>query len=223
MSFSSDAGTNPKVMAVRSKVNVNRKNLIMSLADRCLEFLRDLEKEHDPDLVRRRANRANVTPAPVSIVDRGTFCLMDLSRVGYVISICEYDERGKVVLRPDFRGQRVNLYFRDLTDGVGIASEADIEKTCKFSAKWALAARKDPEKAPLVVHCAAGISRSTAIAMIPLIAYYESVHLAARRLYQLRESAQPNTHVLYLIHQKLSLEENIYEILFQAQNPGLFD
>jgi predicted protein tyrosine phosphatase len=87
---------------------------------------------------------------------------MDLSRVGYVISICEYDERGKVVLRPDFRGQRLNLYFRDLTDGVGIATEADIEKTCKFSAKWALAARKDPEKAPLVVHCAAGISRSTA-------------------------------------------------------------
>ena len=158
-----------------------------------------------------------MTPAPVSIVDRGTFCLMDLSRVGYVISICEYDERGKVVLRPDFRGQRLNLYFRDLTDGVGIATEADIEKTCKFSAKWALAARKDPEKAPLVVHCAAGISRSTAIAMIPLIAYYESVHLAARRLYQIREFAQPNTHILYLIHQTLSLEENIYEILFQAQ------
>ena len=68
----------------------------------------------------------------------------------------------------------MNLYFWDLTDGVGIATEADIEKTCKFSAKWALSARKDPEKAPLVVHCAAGISRSTAIAMIPLIAYYES-------------------------------------------------
>ena len=31
------------------------KELFMSLADRCLEFLRDLEKEHDPDLVRRRA------------------------------------------------------------------------------------------------------------------------------------------------------------------------
>ena len=43
------------LMAVRSKVNVNRKNLIMSLADSCFEFLRDLEKEHDPDLVRRRA------------------------------------------------------------------------------------------------------------------------------------------------------------------------
>ena len=39
-------------MAVRSKVNVNRKNLIMSLADSCFEFLRDLEKA---DLVRRRA------------------------------------------------------------------------------------------------------------------------------------------------------------------------
>jgi hypothetical protein len=27
----------------------------MSLADSCFEFLRDLEKEYDPDLVRRRA------------------------------------------------------------------------------------------------------------------------------------------------------------------------
>ena len=53
--FIRNAGTNPKVMAVRSKANVNRKNLIMPLADSCFEFLRDLEKEHDPDLVRRRA------------------------------------------------------------------------------------------------------------------------------------------------------------------------
>jgi hypothetical protein len=42
-------------MAVRSKVNVNRKNLIMSLADSSFEFLRNLEKEHDSDLVRRPA------------------------------------------------------------------------------------------------------------------------------------------------------------------------
>lgn len=53
--FIRNAGTNPKVVAVQSKVNVNQKNLIMSLADSCFEFLRDLEKEHDPDLVRRRA------------------------------------------------------------------------------------------------------------------------------------------------------------------------
>ena len=53
--FIRNAGTNPKVMAVRSKANVNRKNLIMSLADSCFEFLRDLEKEHDPEFVRRRA------------------------------------------------------------------------------------------------------------------------------------------------------------------------
>ena len=53
--FIRNAGTNPKVMAVRSKANVNRKNLIMPLADSCFEFLRDLEKENDPDLVRRRA------------------------------------------------------------------------------------------------------------------------------------------------------------------------
>ena len=55
--FIRNAGTNQKMMAVRSKANVNRKNLIMSLADSCFEFLRDLEKEHDPDLVRRRALR----------------------------------------------------------------------------------------------------------------------------------------------------------------------
>ena len=42
-------------MAVSSKVNVNRQNLIMSLADSCFEFLSDLEREHDPDFVRRRA------------------------------------------------------------------------------------------------------------------------------------------------------------------------
>jgi len=53
--FIRNAGTNPKVMAVGSKVNVNQKNLIMSLVDSCFEFLCDLEKEHDPDLVRRRA------------------------------------------------------------------------------------------------------------------------------------------------------------------------
>ena len=47
-----------------------------------------------------------MTPAPVSIVDRGTFCLMDLSRVGYVISICEYDERGKVVYRLGYSGRQ---------------------------------------------------------------------------------------------------------------------
>ena len=60
---------------------------------------------------------------------------MGLSRVGYIISICEYDERDKVVLRPDFRGQRLNLYFRDLTDGVGIATEADIEKIGRASCR----------------------------------------------------------------------------------------
>ena len=53
--FIRNAGTNPKVMAVGSKVNVNQENLIMSLADSCFEFLRDLEKENDSDLVRRRA------------------------------------------------------------------------------------------------------------------------------------------------------------------------
>jgi len=46
--FIRNAGTNPKVMAVRSKANVNRKNLIMPLADSCFEFLRDLEKKHYP-------------------------------------------------------------------------------------------------------------------------------------------------------------------------------
>ena len=56
MSFSSEMPVQTRrVMAVGSKVNVNQKNLIMSLADGCLEFLRDLEKENDSDLVRRRA------------------------------------------------------------------------------------------------------------------------------------------------------------------------
>ena len=50
--FIRNAGTNPKVMV---KGKRNRENLIMSLADSCFEFLRDLEKEYDPNLIRRRA------------------------------------------------------------------------------------------------------------------------------------------------------------------------
>ena len=36
--FIRNAGTKPKAMAVRSKANVNRKNLIMPLADIALNF-----------------------------------------------------------------------------------------------------------------------------------------------------------------------------------------
>jgi len=65
--FIRNAGTNPKVMAVRSKANVNRKNLIMPLADSCFEFLRDLEKKHyhrDSDLCNLAGQRIGILAAP---------------------------------------------------------------------------------------------------------------------------------------------------------------
>ncbi len=43
--FIRNAGTNPKVMV---KGKRNRENLIMSLADSCFEFLRDLETDTIP-------------------------------------------------------------------------------------------------------------------------------------------------------------------------------
>jgi len=37
---------------------------------------------------------------------------------------------------------------------------------------------EDPTKANLVVHCFAGVSRSSAMALIPLLLYYSSFRLA---------------------------------------------
>lgn len=162
----------------------------------------------------------DMIPAPVQIIARYKFLEMDLSKVGYVISICESDEQG-TVLRDDFEGKRLNLYFWDFTNGDGIATAGDMVNVDLFSKEWAKAAHADPSKSELVIHCHAGVSRSTATAMLPLIEYYGSIRMAAQRMYQVSDYADPNTHILHLISEQLALKENIYEILFKVQNRSI--
>jgi predicted protein tyrosine phosphatase len=106
--------------------------------------------------------------------------------------------------RPEFSGNRINLTFYDLMDGANIATASHIEEVYRFSERWAKAAHSDPATANLVVHCLAGISRSSAIAMILLLLYYRSEKAAAKRLYEINRWAAPNTHILYLIEEKFS-------------------
>lgn len=158
-------------------------------------------------------------PAPIRILSRHDFLEADLAQTSHVISICEFDEEG-TVLRDDFAGERLNLYFYDLPDGHGVATQKDVLKAIHFSARWAREAHDDPANA-LVVHCFAGISRSSAIAMVALLEYYGSLRMATGRLFEANPYAQPNTLVLHLISELLELKENIYEVMFRVQSGSI--
>ena len=70
------------------------------------------------------------------------------------------------------------------------------------------------------MHCFAGISRSSAIALIPLLLYYRSEKAAAKRLYEINRWAAPNTHVLYLTEEKFHLRGSLY-CTIKAAEQGL--
>src|SRR5258705_6159070 len=63
-------------------------------------------------------------------------------------------------------------------NGPGIATPEDVESVYQFSLEWMKQVLEDPTKANLVVHCFAGVSRSSAMALIPLLLYYSSFRLA---------------------------------------------
>jgi predicted protein tyrosine phosphatase len=66
------------------------------------------------------------------------------------------------------------------------------------------------------------VSRSSAMALIPLLLYYSSFRLAAERLFEVNKYAVPNTHVLYLITQKFGLDPGkVFEDLFRASQGGV--
>src|ERR1700745_423766 len=118
----------------------------------------------------------------IRVASEAEFAVADLnSRYAYAISILNAD-RYPVVLRPDYRGTRLNLYFDDVREGDRSATEEDIRKLYEFSVRWRAVARADPSKASLIVHCLAGRSRSAAVAMLPLGLYYGNFRTAARHL-----------------------------------------
>jgi hypothetical protein len=80
----------------------------------------------------------------LKIFDQASFERSDLnSEFKFAISI-----QGKgsypAILRPDFRGRRLNLYFDDVTEGPTAATPADIEPLEHFGLEWLAEERKHP-------------------------------------------------------------------------------
>jgi predicted protein tyrosine phosphatase len=140
-------------------------------------------------------------PPIVKVWNRHTFEKQDISeQFQYAVSIQEYDEVPHVV-RPDYRGHRLNLYFFDTerTDEPGYPLKSDIDQLMCFSEKWVRKAHEDPFSARLVIHCFAGVSRSAACAMLPLCLYYDDYQAASEHLYNRYPYVMPNTLILKMI------------------------
>jgi predicted protein tyrosine phosphatase len=162
--------------------------------------------------------------APIKIVSRYDFEHMDFRDYPFAISIREADETE--IPRPNYNGERLNLAFYDLVEGPGIATSDDIRAVHSFTSKWMPVLNMDP-KGSLVIHCFAGVSRSSAIALIPLLVYYQfRVHdherAAARRLFDVNRWADPNTHVLYLIEENFGLDGSLFTALEDAKTAKFY-
>jgi len=144
----------------------------------------------------------------VKVWSRAVFEKQDISQqFQYAISIQEFDQFPEVV-RPDYKGKRLNLYFFDsnLEEGWGYPLEYDIDQLYDFSKKWVEEAKKDVFSARLVVHCLAGISRSAASAMMPLTLFYDGDYQkASEHLFEYYPYVMPNSLILRLIKNKLGL------------------
>jgi predicted protein tyrosine phosphatase len=141
----------------------------------------------------------------IKVWNRGTFEKQDISQMfQYAISIQGPEDRPHVV-RPDYVGERLNLYFYDtsLDWCDGCPDRSDVDQLMHFSQKWLQHAKLDPFSARLVVHCFAGISRSAACAMLPLCLYYDDYQLASEYLYEHFPHVFPNTLILKMIKELL--------------------
>ena len=138
----------------------------------------------------------------LKICDQPTFETTDLSTFAFAISI-----QGKgsypAVLRPDFRGKRLNLYFDDTVEGEGVATPADIDELFRFALQWLSTARSDPALASVLIHCGAGISRSAASALMLFTLYFSDYQRAAAHLFRTHRHVIPNSWMCRLISERL--------------------
>jgi predicted protein tyrosine phosphatase len=138
----------------------------------------------------------------LKICNQPDFENADLSPFAFAISIQGKGSR-PAVLRPDFQGRRLDLYFDDVVEGPGAATPADIDALFDFAQAWLTAARSDPASASLLVHCGAGISRSAASTLLPLALYFGNYRAAAVHLFRTHPNVIPNSWVCRLIFAKL--------------------
>jgi predicted protein tyrosine phosphatase len=138
----------------------------------------------------------------LKICNQPDFENANLSEFQFAISI-----QGKgsqpAVLRPDFQGRRLNLYFDDVLEGVpGAATTTDIDALFDFGQEWLAEMRRNPSTRT-IVHCGAGISRSGAAGMALLSLYFGAYQPAAVHLFRTHPHLVPNVWVCRLISAKL--------------------
>jgi predicted protein tyrosine phosphatase len=137
----------------------------------------------------------------LKICNQPDFEKADLSGFQFAISI--QAKGSTAVLRPDFAGRRLNLYFDDvLEDQPGAATPADIDALFDFGQEWLAEIRRNPS-ASIILHCAAGISRSGAAAMALLSFYFGAYQPAAVHLFRTHPHVIPNSCICRLISEKL--------------------
>jgi predicted protein tyrosine phosphatase len=114
-------------------------------------------------------------------------------------------------------GRHLKLVMHDideLRDGYTPPSEAHVTDLLDFVGKW-------DRTAPMVIHCYAGISRSTAATFIALCALNPATSeaLIARRLREASPSATPNRRLVMLGDAALGRDGRMIEAV-AAIGPG---
>jgi predicted protein tyrosine phosphatase len=137
----------------------------------------------------------------LKICNQPDFEKADLSKFQFAVSIQSQGSR-PAVLRPDFQGRRLNLYFDDVIEGPGAATMADIDALFDFAQEWLAELRRNPS-ARTIVHCGAGISRSGAVTMMLLSMYFGAYQSAAIHLFRSAPQVIPNSWICRLISEKL--------------------
>jgi predicted protein tyrosine phosphatase len=99
-------------------------------------------------------------------------------------------------------GRHLRLSMNDISeprDGLVVPCEDHVADLIQFTLNW-------DQKAPILIHCWAGISRSTAAAFISLCALNPEVdeHALARALRRASPTAYPNRRLVALADQVLS-------------------
>jgi predicted protein tyrosine phosphatase len=155
----------------------------------------------------------------VKICNQALFETAELNREFHFAISIQNKGSDPVVLRPDFRGQRLNLYFDDVTEGAGAATPTEIDALFDFAQTWLSVARSDPASASIVIHCAAGVSRSSSVGLLLLALYFGNYPAAATHLFCTHPQVVPNVLVCRLIFQKLgsAYGPDIFEALAKAK------